>query len=558
MGPLGQGKPQIKAQRSGVLRRWNDVSIARRLFLVVGVMATLIVGELAVLRFAMRTLSAVRAFVQGESLWSKAQKNAALNLQRYARTGDEADYRAFLAELDVPQGDHAARMELLKPAPDMAVVRQGFLQGHIDADDIEPMVDLLRRFHQVSHIARAIDAWTKGDELLERFRAAGVALHDARQSNDATRAGELLPQISALNRQLTAVEEEFSFALGQGSHWVERVVLALLSLLVFLVEGVGLTLSFVTIRSLSRGLKELSAGAARLGGGDFSYTLPVRSADEIGTLAADLNEMGRMLKDSYAELERRVAARTEELAKAAAENAKLYQQAQAAVGLRDEFLSVASHELRTPLTALQLKLHLLNHKASLLPKGDDTALRSRLTVESLQQSTRLARLLDHLLDLTRLQFGQLELNRTQSDLVPMVREIVGQFGPQASAAGSEIALREESARIVGSFDAVRIGQVVTNLISNALKYGDGTPIEVSVAEQGGVARVKVRDLGPGIPKELQGRIFERYERASGDHAAGLGLGLHISREIVAAHGGTIAVDSAPAEGATFTVSLPLA
>src|ERR1700733_8121605 len=113
---------------------WKDVSIAKKLYFVVGIMAFLIVGELVTLRFAMHTLSAARAFVGGEGLWSKSQKNAAISLQRYGRTKNEEDFQSFLSELAVPEGDHQARMELFKKAPELAIVRSGFLRGRIHAD----------------------------------------------------------------------------------------------------------------------------------------------------------------------------------------------------------------------------------------------------------------------------------------------------------------------------------------------------------------------------------------------------------------------------------------
>jgi len=162
-----------------LLGRWRDLAISKKLLLVVGIMAALILGELLTLRFAMYTLSAARAFVGGEGLWSKSQKNATVSLLRYDRTKDEVDFAAFLSFLEVPEGDHRARLELLKPVPDLEIVRAGFLQGHIHPDDIQPMVDLLRRFYWIQYLARAIEVWTQGDELLAKLKEAGLAYHAA-------------------------------------------------------------------------------------------------------------------------------------------------------------------------------------------------------------------------------------------------------------------------------------------------------------------------------------------------------------------------------------------
>src|ERR1700693_2034265 len=118
-------------------KMWKNVSISKKLYFVVGLMALLIGGELFTLRFAMRNLSAARAFVGGESLWSKAQKNAVFSLQRFGLTKNEKDYEAFLEALKVNEGDHQARLELFKEKPDATLLREGFLQGHIHPDDIE-------------------------------------------------------------------------------------------------------------------------------------------------------------------------------------------------------------------------------------------------------------------------------------------------------------------------------------------------------------------------------------------------------------------------------------
>src|SRR5580658_9774685 len=154
-----------------MLRRpWT---IANKLYLVVGIMATLIAVELLTLRFSLRQLSAVRAFVEGEALWSKAQKDATSRLERYTVTHDERDYDAFLKNLEIPAGDHQARIELQKPAPDLEVVRAGFLRGHNHPSDVDPMINLLRHFYWIGYIHQAIGHWMLGDLLLGELEEAG-------------------------------------------------------------------------------------------------------------------------------------------------------------------------------------------------------------------------------------------------------------------------------------------------------------------------------------------------------------------------------------------------
>lgn len=543
------------------MRLWRDLSVSKKLYAVIGAMAALIACELATLRFATHTLSAARAFVAGEGMWSKAQKDAALCIQRYARTRDERDYRAFLAMLRVPEGDHLARVELSKPVFDAAVVRRGFLQGEIPAEDIDGMIDLLRRFHDVSYLARAIQAWTDADATLAEFRVAAERLHAliAADHQDPRAFDEALRRVDALNAALTRHEGDFSRALGEGSRWMERAVLTILLLVVLVVEGVGLTLTFRTTRAISRGLTEASDAADALGEGRFSTRIPVRSRDELGRMAGAINRMGALLERSYSDLEARVKERTAALEALAAENDRLYQEAREAVRMREEFLSLASHELKTPLTALALQVELLTRTVErAVPEGAERArVRPQLDAAA-RQVARLAALSGELVDLTSIRLGQFALRRSPCDLAAIVRDVTTELAREAARAGCEVTV-EAPAAAPAEVDPLRVGQVVTNLLSNAFKYGRGKPVRVALEVVGGRARLTVSDGGIGIAPEHHARVFERLERVAGPAAKfpGLGLGLYITRQVVELHGGTIAVESALGAGARFVVELPL-
>lgn len=238
----------------------------------------------------------------------------------------------------------------------------------------------------------------------------------------------------------------------------------------------------------------------------------------------------------------------------ALERARLYAQqqfladeARAAVRARDDFLSVASHELNTPLAALKLQLgRLLRH-----PPPPEQMKARLATID--HQVDRLTELVSELLDVSRLRAGRFELSRTDVDLADLITDVASRL----DSAGERLRLTLSPA--VGSWDRMRIEQVITNLLSNALKYGDGKPVEVSLTapDSRGDVIVLVRDHGIGIAEADQGRIFDRFERAvSGKSYSGLGLGLWITRKIVEAHGGSIDVESRAGEGSTFTLRLP--
>jgi PAS domain S-box-containing protein len=240
----------------------------------------------------------------------------------------------------------------------------------------------------------------------------------------------------------------------------------------------------------------------------------------------------------------------------AVDNGRLYREVQQAVRVREEFLQVASHELKTPLTPLSLKLQMLARAAETFPKERFPKLGGDVEM-MLQQVKRLSSLMDELLDVSRINSGRFMLTLEVVDLSTLVRDTMARFEPEALRLGGRMdADIPES--LVGVWDRQRLEQVMTNLLSNALKYGGGRPIHVRVREEAGLARVVVRDQGIGIAREWLPRIFEKFERAVSErHYGGLGLGLYITKQIVEALGGTIRAESAPDQGSTFTVELPL-
>ncbi|WPB77461.1 MEDS domain-containing protein [Archangium violaceum] len=245
------------------------------------------------------------------------------------------------------------------------------------------------------------------------------------------------------------------------------------------------------------------------------------------------------------------------LSEQSVENRRLYEEARAAVRARDEFLSVASHELKTPLTPLRLRLQGLRREVeggATEPTWRERVVRAAQGAE--QQLHKLTVLVDALLDVSRLTQGRLALTWEELDVGEVVREVVERFAQQAAKLGSEVEVVADGP-VEGRWDRLRLEQVVTNLLSNALKYGAGRPVRVWVEGRPGQAVLVVRDEGIGIGPEHQERIFGKFERAvSGRHYGGLGLGLYITRQIVQALGGTIEVESEPGRGATFRVVLP--
>jgi PAS domain S-box-containing protein len=250
-------------------------------------------------------------------------------------------------------------------------------------------------------------------------------------------------------------------------------------------------------------------------------------------------EAKRLIAEARDALERRVAERTAELS--------------AALRTRDEFLSIAAHELRTPLSTLQLQVE------RLAAKGIDAT--SKLDFERVvsiiaRQVHHLADRVDELLDMSRFSPDRLQMKREPVDLVGVVDDVLVRLAASIERAHCTVEL-DANGPVVGHWDRSSLDHVVTNLLSNALKYGAGKPIDIRVEMRSSVARLVIRDRGIGIAEQDLDRIFERFERAASvRHYGGFGVGLYLVRRIVEAHGGTVSASSAPDQGATFVVELP--
>jgi two-component system phosphate regulon sensor histidine kinase PhoR len=221
---------------------------------------------------------------------------------------------------------------------------------------------------------------------------------------------------------------------------------------------------------------------------------------------------------------------------------------------KDRFLRVAAHELRTPITALYASLQLYDHAPEMF---DDPVQRAPLFARLRRQSVRLVKLVQQLLDSVQANAAELPLQRSDVDLVALAKDVVETSMPSSGPRAVVVS----DGPVVGRWDALRVEQVLTNLLSNAARYSpaDGEVL-VRVRSDGDSAMLSVRDRGIGIPQRDLDQLFTPFFRganAHAHHAAGLGLGLHIAQEIVRRHGGRISVESKESEGTTFTVQLPL-
>lgn len=233
-------------------------------------------------------------------------------------------------------------------------------------------------------------------------------------------------------------------------------------------------------------------------------------------------------------------------------------EAEKEIRLRDEFMSIASHELKTPLTTTLLKLQTALHNVRNVSLANFSVQNLLDMLESAEtQTKRLAKMINDLLNISLMRTGRLELEMEVLDLHMVTQEVTRRFTEKAESENTHISLQlQENVQCL--LDRVRIEQVLTNLISNAMKYGKGKPITISLEKQGGKACIKIKDNGIGIAKDQQERIFQLFERGvKRNDIKGLGIGLYISNQIVLAHGGKIIIHSKENKGSEFIVEIPM-
>ncbi len=565
-------------------------------------------------------LSSVRAYVAGESLWSKGRSAAVAALRAYAVSGAEADYRQFEEALSVPLGDRRARIELDKDEPDLAVARQGFLDGDNAPEDIDGMIRLYRWFRNVSFMRDAIVAWTDGDTRIAELQTLGRGLRE-RLAGPASGedAATLRVRMDTLERRLVEAEKRFTATLGRASVMTER----LLMVITLLLASVLALVSAVFVRRVLRAQVEdrrlleeanrrwaLAADAAGLGLFEWRHAedrfmlderaqaicrIEVGSALDRADLRARIHpddqplvqqawdaafNDGELFQQRYrldlpGDAERWVEAIGIVRGSAAAHDQRIVgvlrditdeaalarltiekQAAERVAKARVDFLSRLSHELRTPLNAVLGLAQLLR-----IDTGDRlTTAQDRRVAIILESGQQLLRLVEDVLDITRIDSGSVALELSPTDLRAAMQSSLNLVEPERAAfeVTIENTLPPQPARV--NADPQRLQQVFVNLLSNGCKYNRrGGRLTIDGRDDGAWLHIGFTDQGQGLDAGQLGELFQPFKRlAPTAQVGGVGLGLVVVKLLVEQMRGRIDVRSTPGHGSCFTVSMPKA
>ncbi len=346
------------------------------------------------------------------------------------------------------------------------------------------------------------------------------------------------------------VEEPLSEAFAPLNSTIKRTALLLI---LFLALAVGT--SVVLGRRMAKPIETMQAAAERIGAGALDQRIDVSSNDELGALAGEFNRMVERLQESHVDLEQKVDARTRALATALSELDEKSRELESASRHKSEFLANMSHELRTPLNAIIGFSQVLRERMF----GDVNAKQEEYLDDILSSGQHLLALINDILDLSKVEAGQVELDVAPFSLREALESGVVMVRERATQDGVHVELAADPEVDVVTGDERRIRQVVFNLLSNAVKFTPtGGAVGVRTARVNGEVRVSVSDTGPGIASEDRERIFEEFQqtKAGIEQREGTGLGLALSKRLVELHGGRIWVEGDEGHGSTFVFTLP--
>lgn len=513
---------------TSLFKRFGDISIAKKLYFTVGIMALLIGLELFALFFSISTLSALRGYVGGEGLWSKGQKDAVYYLLLYGVNRQEEDFIKYQKNLEIPLNDGIARREMMKANPDMKVVHESFRKGGVHEDDIDGMFRLMRRFHSNYYISKAVAAWTVAESALTELIQIGDQLHTEinRTDPDDKIIRRLLARIEPINKGITEKENEFSYALGAGSRWLEHFVLRLLFGIALTVEISGLLLAIYVNRGIKKGLNGILVAARGFAKGQWNKRAVIYARDEIGAVAFAYNAMAEKLEHYIRDTE--------------IKNKEL-----------EQLAYVASHDLQEPLRTMTSLVELFKTEYE---AGMDEMEKQYLDFIS-DAATRMQHLTKALLDYSRL--GR-DKQAEWTDCNQLVSSVLSDLNTLLQEKLAHVTVAPLPALLAYPLELKLLFQ---NLISNAVKFqppGNIPMIHIEAQKQASGWLFSVKDNGIGIPREYQEKVFVIFQRLhSRANYEGTGIGLAHCTKIAALHNGVIWVESASSTGSTFYFTIQL-
>jgi PAS domain S-box-containing protein len=587
-----------------------DLPVSKKLVVILWLFLVIVIGLLGLSYLTIENLSAARAYVGGEGLWSKAQKQAVYDLLRYSISHSDADYQNYRQALLVPLGDRQARLELEKPVPDLGIVRSGFIQGRNSPQDVEGMATLFRRFRRSRYMSEAVEVWAQADALIEQLQKLGDNLHAEISSRrpHPLRIAEIARQVDVVGNQLTPLEDRFSYALGAGAREAKGsfLLVTLGATVTSVIAGIVFTFFMLRhIRQTEERYKHLidTANDAILVL-DAETRIILQANQQSGKL------LGRPLREIVGAAGEQIVLERDRTEYDDILNSTF--KGTAVAGKELHLIHSDGHpiavEVNTSLTEFEgkkivqgifrniterkrleeevrqaQKMEVVGRLAGGIAHDFNNLLMVILTqLAKIQNLPKRAQLLQHAetirtaaekaASLTKqlLAFGRkqvlllqvLDLNELLSDVKAMLSTLPSEQ--------IQLMVIPSSQPLPVKVDPGKIEQVIMNLAVNACdampsggvlkiktsRVPRAVPGAIAKNQSAAYAMLEITDTGSGIDEETKSHLFEPFFTTK-PVGKGSGLGLSTVYGIVKQSGGSIEVDSEPGEGTTFTVYLPI-
>lgn len=595
---------------SVVRKLFLDLPVSKKLVVILWLFLLVVVSLLGLSYLTIENLSAARAYLGGEGLWSKAQKQAVHDLLRYSISHSDADYQNYRQALLVPLGDKQARMELEKSVPDMGIVRSGFIQGRNSPQDVEGMATLFRRFRHSRYMSEAVDIWAQGDALIEQLQRLGDNLHAEISSGrpDPLRVAEIARQVDVVGNQLTPLEDRFSYALGAGARQAKGSLLLVTFSATAMSVVAGLLFTFFVLRHIrqteerykhlidtandailvldaeTRVILQANQQSSKLLGRPLREIVGIRGEQIV--LECDRTEYDGILDNTL----KGTAVAGKELhltysdghAIAVEVNTSLTELEGKKI-VQGIFRDITERKRLEEEVRQAQKMEVVGRLAGGIAHDFNNLLMVILTQvakiqtfpnrpQLLQYAETVRTAAERAAALTKqlLAFGRKQVLVLQ---VLDLNELLGDVQAMLSTLPSEqvqLIVIPSSQPLPVKVDPGKIEQVIMNLAVNACdampsggvlkiktsRVSKAVPGTAAKDRSGAYAMVEITDTGCGINSETRNHLFEPFFTTK-PIGKGTGLGLSTVYGIVKQSGGSIEVDSVPGEGTTFRVYLPI-
>ena len=587
-----------------------DLPVSKKLVAILWLFLVIVVSLLGLSYITIQNLSAARAYVGGEGLWSKAQKQAVYDLLRYSISHADGDYQNYRQALQVPLGDRQARMELEEPVPDMGIVRRSLIQGRNSPEDVEGMATLFRRFRHSRYMSEAVDIWAQGDALIEQLQKLGDSLHDEISSAKPKplRIAEIAGQVDVVGNQLAPLEDRFSYALGAGARQAKGSFLVVTFGATVASVIAGLLFTFFMLRHTrqteerykhlidtandvilvldaeSGVIQQANEQSGKLLGRPLSEVVGIRGEEIV--LESDRKEYARILESTL----RGTAVAGKELRLVHSDGHAITVEVNTSLTefegkklVQGIFRDITERKRLEEEMRQAQKMEVVGRLAGGIAHDFNNLLMVILTqVSKIRKLSNQPQLLEHLetiqtaaekaASLTKqlLAFGRKQVLMLQvTDLNELLEEVKAMLVTLPSEE-IQLIVTPSSRPLPVKVDPGKIEQVIMNLAVNACdampsggvlriktsRFSKAAPGTTARNHSAAYAVLEVTDTGCGIDAETKAHLFEPFFTTK-PVGKGTGLGLSTAYGIVKQSGGSIDVDSVRGEGTTFRVCLPL-